>query len=67
MDHRLRVTPNIILSAHRAGALSCELQETGDRTLADLMLMAEGLPPQNCKRAEHELVGRMRSKPVKKS
>ena len=66
-DHRARTTPNLILSAHRAGALESALFEIGDRTLADLRLMAKGLPPQNCKRAEHELVGKVRSKPVDKS
>ncbi len=66
-SHRLRTTPNIILSAHRAGALNSALLDIGDRTLADVKLMASGLPPQNCKRAEPELVGRARSKPVDKS
>ncbi|MEE9333083.1 MAG: NAD(P)-dependent oxidoreductase [Granulosicoccaceae bacterium] len=65
--HRARTTPNVILSAHRAGALESALFEIGDRTLADLRLMAKGLPPQNCKRAEHELVGKVRSKPIDKS
>lgn len=66
-DHRARTIPNLILSAHRAGALKSALFEIGDRSLADLRLMAKGLPPQNCKRAEHELVGRVRSKPIDKS
>ncbi len=66
-DHPLRSTPNLILSAHRAGALCSALFDIGDRVLADLTLMACGLPPQNCKRAEPELVSRMRSKPVDRS
>ncbi len=66
-SHRARSTPNLILSAHRAGALESALFEIGDRTLADLRLMAKGLPPQNCKRAEHELVSKVRSKPIDKS
>lgn len=66
-DHPARLTPNLILSAHRAGALSSALLEIGERTLADLRLMAKGLPPQNCKRAEAELVTRVRSKPIDKS
>jgi len=66
-DHPARTTPNLILSAHRAGALESALFEIGERTLADLRLMAKELPPQNCKRAEAELVGRMRSKPIEKS
>ncbi len=66
-DSPLRSTPNLLLSAHRAGALQSALFEIGDRILADLNLMTAGLPPQNCKRAEHELVSRMRSRPIKVS
>jgi len=66
-DSVLRQTPNLLLSAHRAGALKSALFEIGDRVLADLDLMTRSLPPQNCKRAEHELVGRMRSRPVQMS
>lgn len=67
LDSALRSTPNLLLSAHRAGALQSALFEIGERVLADLDLMTSGLPPQNCKRAEHELVSRMRSRPVAKS
>jgi phosphoglycerate dehydrogenase-like enzyme len=66
-DDPIRTTPNLILSAHRAGALDSALYEIGERTLADLDLMQRGLPPQNCKRAEPELIGRLRSKPVEMS
>ncbi len=66
-SHPARSTPNLILSAHRAGALTDALLEIGERTLADLRLMSKGLPPQNCKRAEFELVERVRSKPVDKT
>jgi len=66
-DSVLRQTPNLLLSAHRAGALESALFEIGDRVLADLDLMTRALPPQNCKRAEYELVGRMRSRPVQMS
>lgn len=66
-DDPLRTTPNLLLSAHRAGALESALLEIGERTVADLELMARGLPPQNCKRAEPELVGRLRSRPVERS
>ena len=66
-DDPLRTVPNLLLSAHRAGALASALLEIGERTVADLELMARGLPPQNCKRAERELVGRLRSRPVEKS
>lgn len=64
LDHPLRTTKNLVLSAHRAGALQSSLYEIGDRVIADLKLMSRQLPPQNCKRAEPELVGMMQSKPV---
>lgn len=67
LSHPIRSTPNLILSAHRAGALDSALLEIGDRAVADLQLMSKGLPPQNCKRAEPELVGKMQSKPVTQS
>ncbi|MFT6304106.1 MAG: phosphoglycerate dehydrogenase-like enzyme [Pseudomonadales bacterium] len=67
LSHPIRKTPNLILSAHRAGALDSALLEIGDRAVADLQLMSKGLPPQNCKRAEPELVGHLQSKPVVKS
>lgn len=67
LSHPIRKTPNLILSAHRAGALDSALLEIGDRAVADLHLMSKGLPPQNCKRAEPELVGHMQSKPVTQS
>ncbi len=67
LSHPIRSTPNLLLSAHRAGALQSALYEIGERTLADLKLMKQGLPPQNCKRAEPELVGMMLSKPVTRS
>lgn len=64
LNHPLRLTPNLILSAHRAGALQSALFEIGERVLADIKLICKGLPPQNCKRAELELVGMIESKPV---
>lgn len=67
LSHPIRKTPNLILSAHRAGALDSALLEIGDRAVADLHLMSKRLPPQNCKRAEPELVGHMQSKPVTQS
>jgi phosphoglycerate dehydrogenase-like enzyme len=67
LSHPIRKTPNMILSAHRAGALDSALLEIGDRAVADLQLMSQGFPPQNCKRAEPELVGHMQSKPVTQS
>jgi phosphoglycerate dehydrogenase-like enzyme len=67
LTHPIRSTPNLILSAHRAGALDSASLEIGDRAVADLTLMGKGSPPQNCKRAEPEIVVKLQSKPVTKS
>lgn len=67
LDHPIRKSPNVLLSAHRAGALSSALLAMGDYVLEDLALLDRGLPPQNCKRAEPETVTSLRSKPVEKS
>ena len=67
LDHPLRQTPNLLLSAHRAGALSDALTSIGDLVLEDLSVLAKGLPPVSCKRAERETVGRQRSKPIEQS
>lgn len=63
-DHPVRSTPGFLLSAHRAGALDAAFQRMGDMVLEDMALIDKGLPPQVCRRAERETVGRMRSKPV---
>lgn len=60
----LRATPNMLFSPHKAGALSSALTAIGDWVLADMGLIARGLPPQMCKRAERETIARLRSKPV---
>ena len=67
LDHPIRNSPNVLLSAHRAGALSSALLAMGDYVMEDLTLMEQGLPPLNCKRAEPETVASLRSKPVEKS
>jgi phosphoglycerate dehydrogenase-like enzyme len=67
LDHPIRNSHNVLLSAHRAGALSSALLAMGDYVLEDLTLMEQGLPPLNCKRAEPETVASLRSKPVEKS
>ena len=67
LNHPIRSSPNVLLSPHRAGALSSALLEMGDYILEDLTLMEQGLPPLNCKRAELETVVSLRSKPVEKS
>lgn len=60
----IRSCPGMLLSAHRAGALTGALQEIGARVLEDLGQIARGLPPVACRRAERETVARLRSKPV---
>lgn len=67
LDHSLRSTPNLILSAHRAGALDYAFRQMGELVFDDLMLLSKGLPPLRCKRAERETVMRMQSMPVSKS
>ncbi len=66
-DDPIRKLPNVLFSAHRAGAIALALQEIGDRVLDDLELIARGLPPVACRRAERETVARMRSMPVTKT
>lgn len=67
LDHPLRNTPNLVLSAHRAGALDYAFRQMGELVFDDLTLLSQGLPPLRCKRAERETVMRMRSMPVSKS
>ncbi len=62
----IRATPNMLFSPHRAGALPLAMSEIGDRMLEDMDLIARGLPPVACRRAERETVARMRSMPVAK-
>lgn len=66
-DDPIRKVPNILFSAHRAGALTSALQNIGKLVLEDLGQIARHLPPVACKRAERETVMRLRSKPVEKS
>ncbi|MBB3998019.1 hydroxyacid dehydrogenase [Aureimonas pseudogalii] len=66
-DDPVRLTPNTLLSAHRAGALDIVFQRMGEMVLEDFALMDAGLPPMRAKRAERETVGRMRSQPVSRS
>ncbi len=63
-DDPIRATSGILFSAHRAGALTRALHDIGARVLDDIDLIGRGLPPQSCRRAERETVGRLRSKPV---
>jgi phosphoglycerate dehydrogenase-like enzyme len=66
-DDPIRKVPNILFSAHRAGALTSALENIGNYVLEDLGQIARGLPPVACKRAERETVMRIRSKPIDKS
>ncbi|MBX9455166.1 MAG: hydroxyacid dehydrogenase [Rhizobium sp.] len=66
-DDPIRQVPNILFSAHRAGALTSALENIGKLVLEDLGQIARGLPPIACKRAERETVMRLRSKPIDKS
>lgn len=66
-DDPIRATPNMLFSPHRAGALRFALAEIGTRVIEDIDLIARGLPPVACRRAERETVARMRSMPVAKS
>jgi phosphoglycerate dehydrogenase-like enzyme len=66
-DDPLRKVPNILFSAHRAGALTHALQQIGALVLEDLDLIARGLPPVSCRRAERETIERLRSQPIEKS
>ncbi len=66
-DDPVRRLPNVLFSPHRAGALTSALQEIGKRVLEDVDLIARGLPPVACRRAERETVMRMRSKPIEKT
>ena len=60
----IRQAPNILFSPPRAGALSMALREIGARVLEDMDLIARGLTPVACRRAERETVARFRSMPV---
>ena len=64
IEDSLRGVPNILFSAHRAGALASTLQQIGALVLEDLFQIAQNLPPVSCRRAERETIGKVRSKPI---
>jgi phosphoglycerate dehydrogenase-like enzyme len=66
-DHPIRTLDGALLSPHRAGGMREAFLEIGRLAVADLELIARGLPPVCCKRAERETVGRMRSRPGDRS
>ncbi|HEY0790916.1 MAG TPA: hydroxyacid dehydrogenase [Chthoniobacterales bacterium] len=63
-DHPIRDLPNVLLSAHRSGGMQEAFFEIGRMVLADLELLARGLPPLTCRVAQPETVSRLRSKAV---
>jgi phosphoglycerate dehydrogenase-like enzyme len=66
-DDPAREVEGLLLSPHRAGALTDSLHEIGRQTVADAELILRGLPPLSCRRAQRETVGLSRSKPVEKA
>ncbi len=65
--HPARSVEGLLLSPHRAGGMREAFLEIGRLAVADLELIARGLPPVACKRAERETAGRLRSRPVERS
>ena len=61
-----RKVEGLILSPHRAGAMTESLLEIGRQTVADAGLVLQGLPPLSCRRAQRETVARSRSKPIER-
>jgi len=64
LDHRARRTPNTVLQAHRAGSIAEIWPLMGRMVVDDLEQILNGLPPQQCQRAQWETVLKLRSKPV---
>ena len=62
-----RKVEGLVLSPHRAGAMTDSLLEIGRQTVADAELILRGLPPLSCRRAQRETVALSRSKPIEKS
>jgi phosphoglycerate dehydrogenase-like enzyme len=67
LDHPSRKVEGLLLSPHRAGAMTEALHEIGRQTVADAGLILRGLPPLSCRRAQRETVSRSRSKPIERS
>jgi phosphoglycerate dehydrogenase-like enzyme len=57
----------LLLSPHRAGAMTDSLYEIGRQAVADAELILRGLAPLSCRRAQRETVLRARSKPIERS
>jgi phosphoglycerate dehydrogenase-like enzyme len=67
IDDPARKVEGLLLSPHRAGAMTDSLLEIGRQTVADAGLILRGLPPLSCRRAQRETVARSRSKPIERS
>ena len=65
-DDPARKVEGLVLSPHRAGAMTDLLLEIGRQTVADAELILRGLPPLSCRRAQRETVARSRSKPIER-
>jgi phosphoglycerate dehydrogenase-like enzyme len=63
-DDPVRHLPGLLLSAHRTGGTRDAFYEIGRMTVADAELIARGLPPRLCRRADPAVAGRLRSKAV---
>jgi phosphoglycerate dehydrogenase-like enzyme len=63
-DDPLRSIPNLLLSAHRTGAMPNALHKIGRMAVEDAELILRGLPPQLCRRADAATAARLRSKPI---
>ena len=66
-DDPARKVEGLVLSPHRAGAMTDSLLEIGRQTVADAELILRGLPPLSCRRAQRETVARSRSRPIERS
>ena len=67
LDEPARKVEGLLLSPHRAGAMTDSLYEIGRQTVADAGLVLRGLPPLSCRRAQRETVALSRSKPIERS
>lgn len=64
LDDPARGLAGMVLSAHRAGALTAAFDRIGEMVLDDLGQIASGLPPVRMQQATRELATRYRNKPV---
>jgi phosphoglycerate dehydrogenase-like enzyme len=63
-DHPIRTAPNVVLSAHRAGAVKEGLWELGEMVVDDLEVIIRDLPPRRMQLALPQLVKRYASNRV---